>query len=213
MYDPMESDDGLWFPECDPFASELAPAAVSEDEDNFNDLLKMVDSMDAEDSLKPGVYAENLSDFGNQQHLLSLQRSEPLHSMYWEPPVTPPTTKPSFNKLPSIVSPENLQLDLEGETSSIAVDEDFAPPRLSYRGRPIAPQPRKWEGPSAYYEKALLDSLAESMRRSEASRALIDRQRGEYRSQPCRRVDFSRKTIMKFIRAQRMGTFTPDSHQ
>lgn len=208
MCDSMVRDHDLWFPHAnddeegggghddDPFGTELAPAAVSHQDEHADDILMMVESVDAEETLKLGVYAENFNEL--QQHLLSMQECSLKNYNFWDPPLTPPTTKPSFNHLPSIVSPD-IHLDLDLTIASPTIDDAFQPPRQT-------PRNRQQHVSLTSYEKALLDNLAESMRRSQASRAEILRQRAafgnHYSIRDMEQFEMSRRNVWSFIKAQ-----------
>jgi hypothetical protein len=167
------TDAELWFPEdaleYPSFGCVVHDSAAAE---NLDDLLMMVESVDADDaeeSLKPGIGVGNFNEipYFQQHEDCPLTPVQP----YLERPTTPPTTKPSFNELPPIISPD-LYMERDSETS-FALNEAFQPPMRHHV--PSLPTRRQQNQgvPSACEERSLLDNLAHSMRRSQASRREI----------------------------------------
>ncbi len=203
-----DEDADLWFPDASmeyPFGGEAPQIAISEPE-NLENLLMMVDSMDADESLKPGIYAaESFNDSQDLQEQGKIPLT-PIHR-YTERPSTPPTIKPSFNELPPIISPD-LCLEIHSKYSSL-IDEAFQPPKRPCpkvaRGRkiPRLPSPRRVPTP---HEQSLLNKLVQSMSRSHASRREILRRRHFFGNHPSlyefERLDDSQRQIWSFIASQ-----------
>jgi hypothetical protein len=124
--------------------SEIKSAATMADQENLENLLMMADSMDADDSLKPGICAE--SSFDDSQHLQEQGKIPltPVTRYSPERPKTPPTVTLSFKELPPIISPD-LGLNFESDTSSL-VEEAFQPPKRSIIkvSRKYKVPPRSW---------------------------------------------------------------------
>ena len=139
MISDNDVDDYMWFPEAamhDPFGAERAPPAVSEQQEHFEDLIMIVESVDSDDeSPRPGIFAENFHDIQSQQHMLDMQSSSSSIYSDSRPPSTPPSsTKPIFTELPALISPET-DMDRDCVTPS-PVDEAFeafAPPRQNVK--------------------------------------------------------------------------------
>ena len=215
----------MWFPDSSmeyPFGGgeAIKAAATMPDQENLEDLLMMADSMDADDSLKPGICAE--TSFCDSQDDQQEQEKVPLTPpvrRYSQRPKTPPTVTLSFKELPPIISPD-LGLNFESDTSSL-VEETFQPPK-----RPIIKVSRKRKvppptssrldhpgvaasyrvHPTSSHEQSLLNKLIQSMSRSHASRREILRRRHMFGNHPAlyefERLDDSQRRIWTFMASQ-----------
>jgi hypothetical protein len=200
-------DAELWFPEdALEYPDFGADSATSGVEENLDDLLIMVESVDADDgeeSLKPGIGVENFCESSSfQQH-----EKCPLTPInhFSGRPKTPPTTKPSFNELPPIISPD-LYMERDSATSS-PLNEAFQPPRGHHHFQHMtATRQHHRRGPPNAYERSLLDKLAHSMRRSHASRREIIRRRHFFGHHPSlyeiERLENSHRRIWSFVASQ-----------
>ena len=194
--------DEMWLDESsieDHFESEIAPPPAVSQKGSFDELLNVADSLDMEESPRPGVY---FNDVGNPETLRE-QHAAMLSWYKLEAPETPASTKPTFNELPSIISPEsNLNRD---PLSPSPIDQAFLPPREDLHFPNTPPNglhqdpcmdlPGFRQRPSHYFhyssvssshfDQTQLKKLAESMRRSQMSRqAILVRLRGYYGNHP-----------------------------
>jgi len=209
----MAEYDELWFSEEFPFGTESGPPAVSQQEFS-EELLMMVDSIDAEDteeSLKLGICVESLNECQRFRQIEKCPQTPPSYPI--GRPKTPPTTKPSFHELPPIISPEYFDRD---STTGFPIDDAFEPPphhfaKVAYRQY----QPRHHSYPQHRhnpslaldpYERSCIDKMAHCMRRSHASRREILRRRQFFGNHPAlyefERLEGSHRKVWMFISSQ-----------
>lgn len=203
---PGAEDDELWFLEDTLEYPLFVGAGVapdppsSDEEENLDDFLMMVESMDADESLKPGICAENLNESSNPQQKCPLT---PIRRYAEQRPKTPPTTKPSFNELPPIISPD-IYMEEKDSNMSSPVDEAFLPPRGHHSFPHISRHPQLYV--PNHYERTLLNKLASSMRRSHSSRQEILRQRHLFANHPSmyeiERLEHRHRRVWSFIASQ-----------
>jgi hypothetical protein len=213
----MGIDDDLWFPESAmDYPLEKIPSSTSlSADDGFGDFLSSVDSVDEHDFPQLVISAEGLNGILNLLSGEGIQLT-PKPS-YVGRPKTPPTTTPTFNELPPIISPSDIYLDSDCE-SLAPVDEAFQPPPAKKQApaetnvtdpphvNSIAKKKgRRKDLPRAVnpFDARHIDRLIECMQKSHASRREILRCRLFFGNHPAleemERLDDCQRRIWAFM--------------